>query len=202
MLTAEVRSVPRPVSWLTRLAEIRRSVANSVRSHYERKDIERLFQLQPRGAQALILGIAPSAKVGRSYLLARGDLEGFLDRIAEGIDPASLLAVKAPLPRRSLRELVQNDSIPATLETAPANLVFEAGRLCLDFRSMEELAGSLMALAEILSDPHEFEEFERRYVPVDEPSGEQNDERHELEALYAGLRDLELTHAEESVLYG
>jgi len=202
MLGPEVSSLARPVSWLSRLDEIRRSVKNSVRSHYERKDIERLFQVQPRAAQALIQRIAPSVKVGRSYLIARGDLEGFLDRVAEGADPASLLTVKAPLPRRSLRELVQNDSIPATLETAPANLVFEAGRLCLDFRSMEELAGSLMALAEILSDPHEFEEVEQRYVPVDEPSGEQNEERHELEALFAGLRDLELRRAEESVLWG
>jgi hypothetical protein len=28
--------VPRPISWLPRLAEIRRSVKNSTRSHYER----------------------------------------------------------------------------------------------------------------------------------------------------------------------
>src|SRR5215475_7471198 len=84
-------TMPRPVSWLSRLAEIRRSVKNSVRSHYERKDIERLFQIQPRAAQTLIRGIAPSAKVGSSFLLARGDLEGFLDRVAEGAEPTSLL---------------------------------------------------------------------------------------------------------------
>ena len=76
--------MPRPVSWLPRLAEISRSVKNSVRSHYERKDIERLFQLQPRSAQALIQGIAPSAKVGQGYLLARADLQAFLERVAEG----------------------------------------------------------------------------------------------------------------------
>jgi hypothetical protein len=59
-----------PVSWLSRLAEICRSVKNSVRSHYERKDIEPLFELQPRAAQVLMQGISPSAKVGRSFLLA------------------------------------------------------------------------------------------------------------------------------------
>jgi len=53
-----------PITWLPRLAEIRRSVKNSARSHYERKDIERLFELQPRAAQALVQGIWPSAKVG------------------------------------------------------------------------------------------------------------------------------------------
>jgi hypothetical protein len=46
--------MPRPVSWLTRLREIRRAVASSVRSHYERKEIEALFQVQPRAAQLLL----------------------------------------------------------------------------------------------------------------------------------------------------
>jgi hypothetical protein len=56
--------VPRPIPWLPRLPEIRRSVKHSARSHYQRKDIERLFELQPRAAQALVQGISPSAKVG------------------------------------------------------------------------------------------------------------------------------------------
>jgi hypothetical protein len=66
---------PRPITWLPRLPEIRRSVKRSARSHCERKDIERLFELQPRAAQALVQGISPSAQVGRSFLLARADLE-------------------------------------------------------------------------------------------------------------------------------
>jgi hypothetical protein len=70
--------VPRPISWLPRLHQIRRGVKHSVRSHFERRDIERLFQLQPRAAQLLIEGISPAAKVGRSFLLARVDLENFL----------------------------------------------------------------------------------------------------------------------------
>ncbi len=43
----------RPVSWLPRLHEIRRAVANSVRSHYDRHDLQNLFELQPRAAQKL-----------------------------------------------------------------------------------------------------------------------------------------------------
>src|SRR5436305_294631 len=106
----------RPLSWLPRLPEIRRLVKNSVRSHYERADLQRLFQIQPRSAQALIRAISPSATVGQSYLVARADLEAFLDHVAEGRDPASLLAARsAPAPRRRLRELVQVDEIPATL---------------------------------------------------------------------------------------
>jgi len=158
--------VPRPITWLPRLTEIRRSVKNSARSHYERKDIERLFELQPRAAQALVQGISPSAKVGRSSLLARADLEAFLDRIHEGADPASLLSLPSePVPRRRLRDLVQVDRVPATLDEAPGNISLQPGELTISFSSMQELAGALLALAEILDNAEQFAAFEDRYVP-------------------------------------
>jgi len=37
----------RPICWLPRLHLIRRAVTNSVRSHYDRHDLEQLFELQP-----------------------------------------------------------------------------------------------------------------------------------------------------------
>jgi hypothetical protein len=148
------------------LTEIRRSVKNSARSHYERKDIERLFELQPRAAQALVQGISPSAKVGRSFLLARADLEVFLDRIQEGANPASLLSHRSePVPRRSLRELVQVDRFSATLDEAPGNISLQPGELTITFSSMQELAGALLALAEILDNAEQFAAFEDRFVP-------------------------------------
>lgn len=124
----EIRQ-PRPITWLPRLQEIRRSVKNSARSHYERKDIERLFELQPRAAQALVLGVSPAAKVGRSFILARGDLEAFHDRIHEGAHPDSLLSPRSePVPRRRLRQLVQVDRVPARLDEAPGNIQLSTGR--------------------------------------------------------------------------
>lgn len=192
----------RPISWLTRLADIRRSVANSVRSHYERKDIERLFQIQPRAAQALIRGIAPSVKVGRSSLVARADLEAFLDRVAEGSDPASLLVQAPPVPRRSLRDLIQQDEIAAALDMAPQSLVLEAGRLSIEFRSMEELASSLLALAQILSDPVQFATFESRFIPQQETTRPDHAGRDDVDRLFAELESLEFKFAEHSVLCG
>ena len=180
--------MPRPVSWLPRLAEIRRSVKNSVRSHYERKDIERLFQLQPRSAQALIQGIAPSAKVGQGYLLARADLEAFLERVAEGNEPASLLAPRSePSPRRRLRELVQVDHIPTTLDTAPGNITFRPGQLTIEFTSMEQLAGALLALAEILDNAQQFAAFEDRYVPYPTEAAHGQEERADVQRLFEEL---------------
>lgn len=184
--------MPRPITWLARLPEIRRSVKHSARSHYERKDIERLFELQPRAAQALIQGIAPSAKVGRSFLVARGDLEVFLDRIDEGANPASLLSPRSePVPRRRLRELVQVDRAPATLDEAPGNISFQPGELTISFRSMQELAGALLALAEILDNTEQFAAFEDRYVPRPTPLDQGTDDRAAVKEMFAELEVVE-----------
>ncbi len=180
----------RPITWLPRLPEIRRSVKHSARSHYERKDIERLFELQPRAAQALVQGISPSAKVGRSFLLARADLEAFLDRIHEGADPASLLSLRSePVSRRRLRELVQVDRIPATLDGAPGNISFQPGELAIGFRSMEELAGALLAIAEILDNAEQFAAFEDRYVPRPTPLDQGTDDRALVKKMFAELEN-------------
>ena len=73
------------------------------------------------------------------------EFEAFLDQVPEGRNPASLLASRpAPAPRRRLRELVQVDEIPATLDTAPANITFAAGRLAIEFAAMDQLAGALL----------------------------------------------------------
>ena len=44
----------RPISWLPRLHEITRAVEHSIRSHYDRHDLEELFELQPRAAQKML----------------------------------------------------------------------------------------------------------------------------------------------------
>jgi hypothetical protein len=72
--------MPRPISWLPRLSAIRRSAENSVRSHYDRKDLERLFEVQPRSAQ-LLLELLPTIRLGRSLLVERAALAQFLERI-------------------------------------------------------------------------------------------------------------------------
>lgn len=71
--------MPRPFSWLPRLHEITRWFANSVRSHYDRRNLEQLFELQPSAAQKL-LELLPVVPVGTSHLVEREVLAGFLDR--------------------------------------------------------------------------------------------------------------------------
>lgn len=189
--------MPRRTSWLQRLPEIRRSVRESVRSHYERRDLERLFHIQPRAAQKLMQMVTVGAKVGRSALVDRIVLSDFLDRVAESDDPEVTLQarrnVPSPAPRRKLRHLIQLDCDVATLETMPANIIARAGELVISFNTMEELAGSLHALAQVLE--HQLEEFAAQFEPVLEAPFAANPVKDDLRLAFEELERSEQAKA-------
>ncbi len=183
--------MPCPPSWLPRLHEIRRAVQNSVRSHYERKDIERLFELQPRAAQKL-LAMLPTEPVGRAHLVERGALTGFLDQVHEAEDTIALFArlrrENAPTPRRKLRALVRRDAEPSTLESLPSNVALTPGDLHIAFRSLQDLAEALCSVARLLEG--DLDELGRRLETVPEPV-EPNPAVDELAALYNELEQVQ-----------
>lgn len=78
-----------PLVLVPRLHEIIRAVANSVRSHYDRRDLGHLFELQPRAAQKL-LELLPSVQIGTSRLIEREVLASFLNRVRETEDTSLL----------------------------------------------------------------------------------------------------------------
>jgi hypothetical protein len=152
--------VPRPISWLARLHLIARSVTNSVRSHYDRHDLESLFELQPRAAQKL-LEMLPSVQVGTSRLVDREVLASFLDRVREADDVRALYekirAEKAEVSKRKPRSLVRRDLDPISITSLPSSTVLSRGRLEVNFRTVEELAEAMYGLARVLE--NEGEEF-------------------------------------------
>lgn len=174
-------------SWLLRLPEIRRSVRESVRSHYDSRDLQRLFSVKPRAAQNLIKMFGAGAKIGRSILVERVALADFLTLVAESCDPETTLRSRrqqktpAPPPRRALRCLVQTDNDPATLNTIPRNITVSLGKMEIEFTRMEELAGALHAIAQILE--NEFEEFANRFEPAIERTSDP-----ELDSIAEDLR--------------
>ena len=177
-------------SWLSRLPEIRRSVRESVRSHYDSRALQRLFEVKPRAAQKLIQIVSVGAKVGRSALVERVALADFLTVVAESDDQEATLRVRRrqqkPAPRRALRELIQADSDPATLETIPRNVTLSTGKMEIEFTRMEELAGALHAIAQILE--NELEEFADRFEPVFEAVTEVDPVTEDLRRAFAELR--------------
>ncbi len=145
--------MPRTVSWLPRLHEIARAVANSQRSHYDRRDLEKLFQLQPRAVQKLI-ELFPTVRVGTSRLIDREILAGFLDRVREAEDVPLLfmqiLSEKAKTSPRKLRTLVPHDREPISLDLLPLNIHFVPGQMTVTFKTIEELAGAMYTLARVI----------------------------------------------------
>jgi hypothetical protein len=171
--------MPRPISWLPRLHEISRSVANSVRSHYDRRDLEALFALQPRAAQKL-LEILPAVQIGTSKLIDRQALATFLERVREAEDVTGLLEQirqeKQTISRRRPRSLVRRDLDPVGLTSLPDSMHLTRGQLTVSFQTVEQLAENMLLLARILED--EGDEFARNYEPQIEPlSQAEKDER-------------------------
>ena len=145
--------MPRPISWLPRLAIITRSVQNSVRSHYDRNDLQTLFELQPRAAQ-LLLEALPTMAVGRAHLVEREALLGFLEGMAAAENTAAFMertrSQKASVSRRKPRTLVRYDIEPARLSSLPESITLNRCRLEVSFRTIEDLAQSLYAFAQAM----------------------------------------------------
>jgi hypothetical protein len=189
--------MPRPVTWLPRLRDIRESVKHSVRSHYDRAEIERLFQLQPRAAQQLMKTVGIAATIGNSRVVERGALQTLLDALFESEDPAGALAKRKaapppPMPRRAIRSLMLVDRPPATLNSLPHNLSLETGKLTITFEDVQELAGTLGALAVVLD--KQSEQFAERYevpLPTEPRTQDEAQAQLDIERMYRELAELE-----------
>ncbi|MBB5060998.1 hypothetical protein HDF16_005734 [Granulicella aggregans] len=190
--------MPRPISWLPRLHEIRRSVANSVRSHYGRRDLEQLFELQPRAAQKLF-EMLPTVKIGTSLLVEREALVVFLDRVREAEDVGALFeqvrAEKAGVSRKKVRALVPRDTEPATLSSLPESIALSRGRLEVSFATVEQLAEAMFALARVLET--DVDAFAQAYEPEMPP--EVPEVALEIDALFAELEAMERERSERTV---
>ena len=180
----------RPISWLPRLDVLRRSVGDSVRSHYSREDLERLFEVQPRSAQ-MLMGLMPTVRIGQNLLVERTALSSFLGRLSASEDPASeFVSIRAkgkPLVvRRKLRELVQKD-MDAELTATPANVALAPGSLQIRFESLEELAAAMCWLASVLDE--DLDGFAERYEPVRKEDAAEVAEREAEQADAAYFRE-------------
>lgn len=160
--------MPRPLSWLPRLPEIRRSVSNSVRTHYDRPAFEQLFQMQPRAAGKLMAVMPQVEALGKSRLVERGELLKFLEEVYAAEDVANVYAqrreTQRKISRRKPRVLFRRDLIDdGTLVALPSTVVLERGRLEVRFGSLVELVEALAVVAGSLSNDEEA--FEAAYVP-------------------------------------
>lgn len=97
-------------------------MANSVRSHYGLRELEAIFELQPRAAQQLV-GLLPTVTIGTSRLVKAEDLRGFFDRMQVAPDVNAEIETvrqkKKESGRRRLRTLVRTDDPAVSLSSPP-----------------------------------------------------------------------------------
>jgi hypothetical protein len=182
--------MPRPISWLPRIHEIRRTVGASVRSHYERKEIEALFLVQARTAQ-LLLEILPTVAIGRSRLVEREALIGFLRQVGEAEDPSAeferIRRQGAKVSLRKPRTLVRRDIEPFEIDALPENIEITQGRMTVSFRTIEQLVETMYSVARAIET--DGDELARRFEIRDVV--EAAPERDEFEAMMQELEALE-----------
>ena len=167
-----------------------------MRSHYDRHDLQRLFELQPRAAQKL-LELLPTVPIGTSRLVEREALASFLQRVQEAEDTSSLIEQvrqeRSAPSRRSLRTLVRRDAEPASLTVTPEGLSLERGRLEISFRNLEQLAESLVYLARLLDG--DLDGFAEAYEPEAPPPAETDNAAGEVQAMFTELEAMEAERA-------
>lgn len=158
----------RPISWLLFVREIHRSVHNSVRSHYEARDVGQLLGVSARSAQKII-ELLPREAVGQAHLVKREDLASFLEKVREAHEAGGERRVRelleelrkapAPMTRKKIRGLVRVDADAIEASSLPANLKLRRGHLEIDWRQPVQLAEAMVFIAKII----ETAEFDRDY---------------------------------------
>jgi hypothetical protein len=176
----------RPASWLPRLHEIRRAVSSSIRSHYTRRELEGLFQLQPRAALKLI-ELLPTASIGTALLVEKEALLSFLEgaNVADDITAyfERMRLAKAAVSKKKIRSLVRRDREPLTISSLPQTLRISPGRLEINFSTVLDLTEAMYALARVLENDEQ--EFVRRFEQSTLPAPDRG--AQEMELLFLEL---------------
>ena len=180
----------RTLSWLDRLFAISHTVEGSSRSHYDRKHLQELFEIQPRSAQSLMTAM-PIVSVGNTHLVEREELLVFLRQLAEAENPtqafASLRSQPLKTDRRKLRALFLQD-VSSDINSLPDGLLITLGRVAVDFQTVDQLAETMIYLAALLQD--HLEEFALRFEPPQAESERDHLVEQEARAEMNYLEDL------------
>ncbi len=141
--------MPGTLSWLDRIVPISRSVSEAARSHYERKELQTLFELQPRATHKM-MGALPCAPISRAKLVKREALSKFFGKLNDSENPAetfaSMRAQWGKIVRRKLLDFSLQD-YPTSVDSPPRMTTIERDDLRVRFQIVEEFAEAMLYLA-------------------------------------------------------
>lgn len=177
----------RTLSWISRSDEIRKAVENSVRSHWDRRHLQQLFQLQSRATGKLLASMPTVQGPGKSLLVERSALIAYLE------DPGSAkLGTRGKTSRKRPRTLLLRDQAPGSIGEIPSSVTLERGRLEIRFATLEQMVDSLWRVAMAAQD--DWDALAGVCDP-EEPRLAKKDGQDDMKALWAELRELEAQRA-------
>lgn len=186
----------KPISWIGRLAEIRRTVENTVKTHYSRRDLEILFRVQ-KSAAANLMDLIQTDKLTNALLVPREALAKFLDEMAQDDSAGAGSAVivrrreeKLATSRKRPRKLNLCDIEWVDMDALPSSIRLEPGRLEIRFGSVYELVKSLWQIAVMLQS--DIDRFVARYEP--RKHREPDPAVDEVKAMFQELEQMEAAH--------
>jgi hypothetical protein len=174
----------RALSWIDRIVPIARTVAESARSHYDRRELQRLFELQPRSAQQLMAAL-PNITLGRARLVEREALIQFLAKLNDSETPAWTFAQMKTQGGKAVRRKLRAFSLqdyPANVDSPPHMMTIISGELRVKFQTLEELAEAMLYLATVFT--HDLDGFAALYEPKPEAADTDATEEERSEAAY------------------
>jgi len=100
---------------------------------------------------------------------------------------------KAAPSRKKIRSLVRRDTEPASFSSLSESIGLSRGRLEVSFRSVEELAEAMYAIARLLED--EGDAFAEAFEPEPPPTDPLDQDAGEVRDLFAELEAMEADRA-------
>jgi hypothetical protein len=158
----------KPITWLKRAPEIRDQAAQNKSSHFHRRDIERIFELQ-KSAASWLMEAMPRVQYGTGHIIVAESLVEFLDDVLAAADVPALIdarrAANLYVSRRKPRTVVLKEKLHNGLASLPDSVSLARGEVTIKFASTFDLVEAVGILMSNLDGDAEWYEFCRRYEP-------------------------------------
>jgi len=185
----------RPLKWYSNIATIKADAEKSPIETWDRGAIQALFNVSRATAQQIMKAIGGIENVHRVYIVSRGSLLDYLERMKQAEDPHiehnRKIEGHEPIPRAEKVTVPIPDRMKAVMvRDLPDGIVLESGHLAFygeGYQQVLELVGAFLMACK--NDP------DTVITLLNQPSKAPERVDDELRSLFADLRACEQLHA-------
>jgi hypothetical protein len=137
-------------------------VEKSALSHFDRSDIEQVFELQPRAANKLLAMLPKGVGPGRSILVERNTLLSFLEEVQR---TGKLESARTKVSRRKMRMRPRPEGLEVgSVAKLPGSVKLAPGLIQITYTTAEERTYAMWAIA--MADRDDGEAFDQVSLPA------------------------------------